>query len=1139
MLVLNFQRFKFSLLLIIIVFIQSNSNKIFSQQITPILFESIPLENKSKLTDLSNVIGFVDINQKVLNDLSLTNTNTFQLIIDNQPIVFDLHKIIEYQNGVFSLLARRTNEDLVSLILTINKNKFNGSIYSFDGEKNLKIRHLPEMNENLVYYEEDLKDIHEGEPLKIPTRKDKIDHSKKGMDLADPSDTTTVDIDVLVVYTEAAETWANTNHGGIDNVIAQNFAYSQSAADNSEIYMNFNVVHSEKIDYAESAAGTDLDRITLLNDGYMDEVHALRNEHAADIVMYFSYGFDTGGLAWILEDSLGRPEYGFGLVRINYAYESATVHEMAHTMGSMHSRTQAIQPAPEYGALFEYSTGWRWDGDENKSYFSIMSYKENSDVRVPLFSNPNVEYAGAPSGSYTGVGAPSDNARSLNQIRYVIANYRNERFDGDFYLSNNGITIKCPTVYVGGTQMINGVTYTKRSADQITPENAATTCTSGITDFSYLFFNSSSFNADISHWDLSEATNTYGMFYNATSFNQDVSVWDVSRVKDFGYMFGGQTNMAFNSDISSWNTSFATNMEGMLQLSVDFNYDIGSWDVSNVTNMNYMLYGTTNFNQDLSGWCVEKIPTKPTSFSVNSGLSANNIPLWGTCANAPIRIVLSSPTNNSETDGKNVLLDWEAAESVTSYAVQVSQDNFQTFVVDEIVNDHEYFVGLESNQTYSWRVAAVVDQVVGNWSSTWSFQTPESRIGYVSQKPITLSDYSGLVTDSIEIYFSIHDLSTTDSLYSFELELDFTDIKLIEYNSISTKDISSLLIESHFENEKVRIVGISTSPIIDGDTLITFHLTAKKTGQMQFKPAYVQLNNSIMNNITASNMLITQLAYGDVDDDGDVDSFDAASVLNYSVGTNLLSAIDPENWESDRFAKADVDGDGLILAVDATHILRYVAGSIDSLPAQSSRENSIEVEWKDDMLHFFTPDSIDGFNLTIPSSKAYNLSAVNLNWETGITALNTNTNYQLGIASTKSAQGSFLQIPIVQTEEESKTIELVMYANNQKIVRLVELPGAVISELDDELPKEILLEQNYPNPFNPSTQIQYALPMETYVTLEVFNNVGQKVMELVNGKQSAGYHTTTFDASGLSSGVYLYKLTTPSFIQTKKMLLIK
>jgi len=96
------------------------------------------------------------------------------------------------------------------------------------------------------------------------------------------------------------------------------------------------------------------------------------------------------------------------------------------------------------------------------------------------------------------------------------------------------------------------------------------------------------------------------------------------------------------------------------------------------------------------------------------------------------------------------------------------------------------------------------------------------------------------------------------------------------------------------------------------------------------------------------------------------------------------------------------------------------------------------------------------------------------------------------------------------------------------------------TSIEDELiPQEYLLSQNYPNPFNPSTQIHYAIPEATHVTLEVFNSVGQKVMELVNGQKSAGLHTATFDASGLSSGVYLYKLTTPSFTQVKKMLLIK
>lgn len=88
-------------------------------------------------------------------------------------------------------------------------------------------------------------------------------------------------------------------------------------------------------------------------------------------------------------------------------------------------------------------------------------------------------------------------------------------------------------------------------------------------------------------------------------------------------------------------------------------------------------------------------------------------------------------------------------------------------------------------------------------------------------------------------------------------------------------------------------------------------------------------------------------------------------------------------------------------------------------------------------------------------------------------------------------------------------------------------------------PQAYQLSQNYPNPFNPVTQIQYSLPEQTHVRLEVFNSLGQKVMELVNSQQLAGSHTASFDATELSSGVYLYKITTPSFSQTKKMLLVK
>ncbi len=88
-------------------------------------------------------------------------------------------------------------------------------------------------------------------------------------------------------------------------------------------------------------------------------------------------------------------------------------------------------------------------------------------------------------------------------------------------------------------------------------------------------------------------------------------------------------------------------------------------------------------------------------------------------------------------------------------------------------------------------------------------------------------------------------------------------------------------------------------------------------------------------------------------------------------------------------------------------------------------------------------------------------------------------------------------------------------------------------------PTEYALMQNYPNPFNPTTVIRYQLPTASWVRLEVFDVLGKQVASLVNSAQAAGDYSVTFNASNLASGVYFYRLQAGSFVQTKKMLLIK
>jgi len=90
-----------------------------------------------------------------------------------------------------------------------------------------------------------------------------------------------------------------------------------------------------------------------------------------------------------------------------------------------------------------------------------------------------------------------------------------------------------------------------------------------------------------------------------------------------------------------------------------------------------------------------------------------------------------------------------------------------------------------------------------------------------------------------------------------------------------------------------------------------------------------------------------------------------------------------------------------------------------------------------------------------------------------------------------------------------------------------------------DIPSDYVLEQNYPNPFNPSTTIEYALPVRSFIKINVYNILGVKVASLVKGYKSAGIHSVTFDAKNLSSGLYFYELRSNNLIKTRKMLLLK
>ena len=89
------------------------------------------------------------------------------------------------------------------------------------------------------------------------------------------------------------------------------------------------------------------------------------------------------------------------------------------------------------------------------------------------------------------------------------------------------------------------------------------------------------------------------------------------------------------------------------------------------------------------------------------------------------------------------------------------------------------------------------------------------------------------------------------------------------------------------------------------------------------------------------------------------------------------------------------------------------------------------------------------------------------------------------------------------------------------------------------IPEKFYLEQNYPNPFNPATNIRYELPISNYVSLKIYDALGNEIESLVNENQNAGSYSITFNAANYPSGVYFYKLKAGDFSETRRMVLVK
>jgi len=145
-----------------------------------------------------------------------------------------------------------------------------------------------------------------------------------------------------------------------------------------------------------------------------------------------------------------------------------------------------------------------------------------------------------------------------------------------------------------------------------------------VTDLSAMFSGASSFNADLSGWDVSTITGMSWMFEGATNFNGNISNWDVSNVLHMRVMFADAIN--FNQDVSGWDVSSVRWADMMFSGARKFNQDISGWNVDSIVWIDGMFLFASQFNQDLSHWNIQGVSNMISLFDY-SGLSRKNYDL--------------------------------------------------------------------------------------------------------------------------------------------------------------------------------------------------------------------------------------------------------------------------------------------------------------------------------------------------------------------------------------------------------------------------------------------------------------------------------------------------------------------------------
>jgi photosystem II stability/assembly factor-like uncharacterized protein len=290
--------------------------------------------------------------------------------------------------------------------------------------------------------------------------------------------------------------------------------------------------------------------------------------------------------------------------------------------------------------------------------------------------------------------------------------------------------------------------------------------------------------------------------------------------------------------------------------------------------------------------------------------------------------------------------------------------------------------------------------------------------------------------------------------------------------------------------------------------------------------------------------------YGDVDENGLIQAFDASKILQHLAHMDTLGCQGLTN--------ANVSNDTSVSALDASLILMYVVGLINRLPYDTTVVATGNIAMvggsggPGDTIAVPIYLSSGGNILSFEGLITFDPSRLvfsRIQWSSSVGSFTIQSNvingelYVAGAGTTQSGSSGLLATMYFVNQQTGGQTQITFRKLrwNEGAVRENVATATIVTGVEETegIPVEFALSQCYPNPFNPTTTIKYQLPIKSRVTLTVYDVLGREVASLVDDVEDAGYKSVKWDASAMASGVYLCCLDAGKFTSVKKLLLMR